>query len=128
MKFPTAEETGFPINGTLEQKFEHAKKYGRTPMHPKVVKDMLNNQAWIGDYVHALLMVTNDTHPDPQAFCSALDALLAWVPQPEKGSDYGINFAAKAKKHLALVQERLPVAIARLTELSNTLRERALTT
>jgi len=125
MKFPTHEETGFPINGTLAEKDAHHKKYGRTPMHPKEVKDMLNNAAWVEAYVGAISLVTSDSHPGAEAFCSALDQMLAWVPRPEKGDDWKINFAAKATKSLALIEQRLPVALSRLTELSNALKERS---
>ncbi len=124
MKFPSAEETGFPINGTIEQKDAHHKKYGRTPMYPKEVKDMLNNEAWVGAYTTAIISVTNDTHPEAEACCKALDEMSAWVPRPEKGTDWAINFASKAKKHLGFLEQRLPVAIDRLTKLFDALKQR----
>ena len=118
IKFPTAEETGFPVNGTFEEKDAFYRKYGRTPLHPKEVKDMSNNANWVNGYVTAILTVSNDHHPSPEAFFGAIDAMLGWVPKPEKGVDWGINFAVKAKKQLALLAERLPLALDRLTKLS----------
>ena len=124
MSFPTPEETGFPINGTLEEKDAHHKKYGRTPLHPKIVKEMLDRQSLILGYVSAILVVTNETQPNAEVFCQSIDEMLAWIPKPENGPDYGINFAAKARKHLALVKERLPRAIEQLTQLSAALESR----
>jgi hypothetical protein len=121
IKFPTAEETGFPINGTMAEKDAHHKKYGRTPLHPKVVKDMLNHEASVAGYVQAILSVTNGIQPDAKTLFASLEAMSNWVPQPEKGTDYGINFAGKAKKHLALLRERLPLLVKRVSELESVL-------
>ena len=124
VKFPTAAETGFPVNGTLEEKDAFYRKYGRTPLHAKAVKDMLNNAALVDGYATAILTVSNDSHPSAQAFFNAIDSLLTWVPQPEKGADWGINFALRAKKTLKLMDERLPIVVERLTRLLELARGR----
>lgn len=114
---PSAEETGFPVNGTMAEKDAHHKKYGRTPLHPKVVKDMLNHEASVAGYIQAILVITNETQPDAMTFFASLEAMSQWVAQPEKGTDWGINFAGKAKKHRALLRERLPLLVKRVEEL-----------
>lgn len=114
---PSAEETGFPVNGTMAEKDAHHKKYGRTPLHPKVVKDMLNHEASVAGYIQAILVITNETQPDALTFFASLEAMSQWVAQPEKGTDWGINFAGKAKKHRALLRERLPLLVKRVEEL-----------
>jgi hypothetical protein len=124
IKFPSVEETGFPINGTIEEKDAHSKKYGRTPMYPKEVKDMLNNEQWVSGYMSAIVSVTNASHPDVEAFFGAIDAMLAWVPRPDQGDSWAINFAAKAKKELRLLEVRLPLAVERITKLHDAWKQR----
>ena len=115
--FPTAEETGFPINGTMEEKDAHHRKYGRTPLHPKAVKEMLNHEAIVQGYIMAILAVTDEKQPDALTFLASLGAMGGWVPHPEKGKDWGIDFARKARKHLAILHERVPMLVERAREL-----------
>ena len=117
MKFPSYEETGFPINGTMSEQDAHHRKYGRTPLHAKVVKDMLNHEASVGGFMMAVLSVTNEAHPDALSFFASLEAMSHWVRQPEKGSDWGIDFARKAREHRAILRERLPLLVKRVEEL-----------
>jgi hypothetical protein len=124
IKFPTAEETGFPVNGSIAEQHAHHRKYGRTPLHAKEVKDMINHEAAVSTYVAAIVTATNNSHPNAKALLDSLDAMSAWVPQPEKGKDWAVNFAAKAKKHLALIRERLPILVERATELQTALAQR----
>jgi ParB-like chromosome segregation protein Spo0J len=126
MKFPTFEETGYPVNGTLEEKMAHGEKYGRTPMFAKAVKDMLNNQAMVNTYVASIMSVTNKTHPSAEDFFKAVDAMLAWVPKPEKGPDWKIDFRRKARTQLELLDERLPLAVEQLSKLHETWKQRSL--
>lgn len=118
IKLATTAEDGFPVNGTLEEKDAYYKKYGRTPLFAKDVKDIMNDALAVDGYVQALLTLTNDMHPSATEFFAKIDRMLAWVQRPEKGDGWQINQAAKARKSLAYLKERLPIAVARVNELN----------
>ena len=122
--FAITKEDGFPVNGTTEEKDAYYKKYGRTPLFAKDVKDMMNDAAVVDGYAQAILHLTNDQLPSAEAFFAAIDTMLVWVPKPEKGSGWETNYAARARKHLEMLEERLPKALLRVAELDEQLRKR----
>ena len=117
-------DTGFPVNGTWEEKNAHQKKYGRTPLYPQAVADMIKHSQLVAAYVGALTMAASDSHPSLDQFFTAIDAMLAWVPDREKGKDWAENYAGKATKQLGLLEERLPILLERLTKLQEMLNDR----
>jgi hypothetical protein len=118
VKFPTWEETGYPVNGTLEEQQAHVRRYGRTPLHPQQVTHLLEHRKGINFFVGHIAFVAADTHPNAAQFFEQLDALLAWKPQPDPdGKGYGIKFANDGKAALARLDTVLDTAITRLTEL-----------
>jgi hypothetical protein len=117
IQFPTAEETGFPVDGDMHEQDAHRLKYGRTPLHPKAVKDMITTESVVENFINAIVLAANERHPDASAFFGAIDDLLAWKPDKERGKGYEINFAAKARRHLILLERYLEPLISRLTEL-----------
>ena len=124
VKFAITAEDGFPVNGTTQERDAYYQKYGRTPLFAKDVKDIMNQEAAADTYAHAILHLTNDQHPSAEVFFAAIDAMLAWVPKPEKGSGWETNYAARARKHLEMLEERLPKALLRVAELDEQLRKR----
>jgi ParB-like chromosome segregation protein Spo0J len=129
IKFPPPEETGLPVNGTVNEQDDFREKYGRTPIHPKAVKDMLVNDGSVGTLTGMIRglggeLAGFDKHPDPDAFFTAIDEMLAWRPDPQRGKGYEIDFAAKARKHLRTLQTCLDPAIHLLTDLQAAFRQR----
>jgi hypothetical protein len=122
--FATAEETGFPINGTMAERDAHHRKYGRTPLHPKAIADILKHSEIVTAYVAAITMASSESHPSLEVFFASVDAMEAWVPDSEKGKDWATNFAGKARKELARLKERLPLLLKRLSMLQQILQER----
>jgi hypothetical protein len=120
MEWPTAEEIGRPKFGTPGHA-EHVERYGRTPLHPTKVKDLLIAEGLAGAYVAAINSVSNLQHPKPDAFFECIDQLLAHVPQKEKRNGEERDFARFAKQWLQILRKSLPTTIARLTELQNAL-------
>jgi ParB-like chromosome segregation protein Spo0J len=129
IKFPPPEETGLPINGTVNEQDDFREKYGRTPIHPKVVKDMLVNDGSVGTLTGMIRGLGGEVagftkHPDPDAFFTAIDEMLAWTPDPQRGKGYEIDFAAKARKHLRTLETCLDPAIHLLMDLQAAFRRR----
>lgn len=107
LKFPTAAETGFPVDGTLAEQDAHHKKYGRTPLHAQETHQMLASEARVNAYMAAIIAATNASQPGPGAFFEALDALLA-----------DDKYAGRARRQLTLLRERLPLLIERALSLA----------
>ena len=124
IKFPTAEETGLPVNGSMFERDAHHRKYGRTPLHPKAIADILKHSEVLSGYVTAIQVASSDNQPSTQQLFEAVDAMLAWVPDKAKGEQWATNYAAKAAKQLARLEERLPILINRLLELQEILAAR----
>jgi hypothetical protein len=124
LRHPTVEETGFPVNGTMAEQDAHHRKYGRTPLYPKAIADMLKASEIVSGYVGAIQMASSDSHPSLEHFFSSVDAMLAWIPDRQKGEHWGTNFAGKAKKQLSILEERLPIFLGRLSKLEEILVQR----
>jgi hypothetical protein len=127
--FPTAEETGYPVDGTFAERDEHHRKYGRTPLHPKAIADMLNHGQVVSGYVAAIQVASSDSQPSLESFFASIDAMLAWVPdheraQQKKDANWAINFAARARNALSRLEERLPMLLERLSKLREMLEAR----
>jgi hypothetical protein len=118
------EETGFPVNGTWAEQNAHQNKYGRTPVYPKAIADMMKHSQIVAPYVAAITMVSSDSHPSLEQFFASVDAMLAWVPDREKGKDWAENYAGKATKQLTLLEQRLPILLERLSRLQDILAQR----
>ena len=118
------EERGFPVNGTFREKDEHFKKYGRTQIYPKVIADILEHSRIVIAYIGPITTASSDVHPSMEQFFPSLDAMLAWVPDKAKGEQWATNFAQKARKQLAELEERLPILLERLTKLQEMLNDR----
>jgi hypothetical protein len=122
-KFPTAEETGMPINGTLEELQDFHDKYGRTPLHPKVFTDMSRNRMAVDSAVHAV-RAPAERLADLDGLFERIDVMLAYVPDKTKKNGLEHDFAADARKALTQLEKHLPAALERLTRLADALRAR----
>jgi len=129
LKFPTAEQTGLPVNGTMSERDAHHRKYGRTPLYPKAIADIINHSHVVSGYVAAITMAASDAHPSLEQFFGSVDAMLAWLPDKQKGGDWAhdwaTNFASKARKELSRLEERLPILLERLSNLQKMIEERS---
>jgi hypothetical protein len=123
-KFPTAEETGAPTSGaTLGEQYAFHERYGRTPMHPKVIKHLLESEGRTSGLTLAIVSTSNASHPDVDQFFTDIDEMLAYVPDKTRGGGYETDFAAKARRTLATLRARLPRALALLSALEQALKE-----
>lgn len=123
VKFPSWEETGFPVNGTLEEKDAHMARYGRTPLHPQVVKHLLEQRQMLTVLMPKLAMLAQDGEPDAAAVIAALDAMLAWKPQPDPNNHgYGIKFAKDARDFMRRLDKTLETAADRVIALRDAFR------
>jgi hypothetical protein len=122
----TPDEIGLRPDATLEEKWAHAEKYGRVQLEPKLIKDMRNHNAVVDDLLTASIQLAAPRHPTPAQFFAVIDALPGWVPQRDKPKESGwhIDFATKAREHLAELEANLPIALERLEGLLRILRAR----
>jgi ParB-like nuclease family protein len=125
-KFPTAEEAGVPPAGaSLAEHDAFFRQYGRVPLHPKAIKDLLDCDHRTSGLTVPILNLANPTHPDADEFFRMIDQMIAWVPQRDKDNGEQKDFARMARATLALLEKSLAGAISRLTSLQKTLDDRA---
>jgi len=124
IKFPTPEETGFPIGGDLHEQFAHHDRYGRTPLHPQAVKHMLEHDSLIVQALMPIIKLAGQAQPEAETIFTCLDAMLAWQPDKERGKGFETDFAGKARRHLNMLDRVLETAARRLTDLQKTYRAR----
>jgi hypothetical protein len=75
-------------------------------------------------YIGAIQMAASDSHPSLEQFFGALDAMLAWKPDAQKGDHWAFDFAGKAKRELRRLEERIPILLERLVKIQELLKER----
>ena len=120
------EDYGSPPPGSpLEDHFRHAERYGRVQLHPKLVKDMMIAESWVGQFTLQIAAITNDNHPSAEQYMQAIDDLLEWKPRRGEPNGWATDFGAKAKGHLETLERKLDKAIDRLTALRRALAERS---
>lgn len=93
--WPSAADTGFPADATIEEQDAHRLRYGRTPILHREIADIIRARGLVGAFVAALERLERTT-PNEASFFEALDALLAWQPQAEKGPGFEVDHAAAA--------------------------------
>jgi ParB-like chromosome segregation protein Spo0J len=121
---PTKEELGYPPDGSSVAEYDaYFAKYGRTPLRPMVIADLLKDRLSTTELALALLSIADDHHPDADGFFESLDRMLAWVPQPDKTNGMQMNFASDGRKTLAMLEKALPKALALLLALDAKLKE-----
>jgi hypothetical protein len=125
-QFPTAEESGAPPPGsTLAEHDAFFERYGRVPLHPRTVADMLEFEARTAGLVNAIVSVANPRHPDAETFFAALDQMLAWVPERGQTNGTQMEFAKMGGKTLALLEKNIVRAVNLLTSIRLALEVRA---
>jgi hypothetical protein len=125
MQWPTAEETGAPPPGsTVEEHNAFHDKYGRTPLHPRTVKELLDCQGAATGLVAAIISTASASHPDADRFFEHVDRLLAHVPERGKTNGLERNFAGQMRATLASLENKLPRALALLMALDAKLKSR----
>jgi len=124
-KFPTAEESGAPPPGsTLAEHDKFSEKYGRVPLHPKTVKEMLDCDSQTSHVTHVVSSLANSTLPNAEEYFAMIDQMLAWVPQTDKKNGEEKDFARMARTTLARMEKNVIGALNRLTELKLVLERR----
>ena len=69
MVWPTKEELGYPADDAPLSEFDaFFKKHGRTPLHPKAVKELLDADGLSSSLAISVNSLTNDRHPDVERF------------------------------------------------------------
>ena len=125
MVWPTKEELEYPADDAPLSEFnDFFKKYGRTPLHPKAIKEMLDADGLSSSLAISINSTTNDRLPDAEKFFECIDRLLSHMPEPGKTNGGQTDFAGKARKTLAMLEKALPKALALLTALDAKLRDR----
>lgn len=114
---PTVEESGIPGPEDMAARHAHVEKYGKAQFYTKNAKDLLNDQAWIEDFIMSLGNVTSDRHPEPEKFFEIINRLLAHVRQPNGRGGEDIDFAKAGRKVLQDLDAKLDKGIARLTRM-----------
>jgi hypothetical protein len=113
-----------PVGSPLEEYDAFYKKYGRTPLHPKTVKDMLNCEGETNGLVCSVVSLGNPDHPEIDKFFDSIDQLLAWKPKLDKTNGEETDFARQGRATMALLKKYLPVALARLLALDARMKDR----
>lgn len=117
-RFPTWEETGFPVNGTQQEKDAHIERYGRTPLWPQVIKHMIEHRSQMRTYISQIGLIADGPHPSAPSVFEGFEEMLAWKPQPDPDKmGYGHRYAADARQALDRLDKVLDKAIERLTAL-----------
>ena len=125
MKWPTKEELEYPPEGSSLAIYDaYFAKYGRTPLHPKTVKELMDCDGATNALAVAISSSANAAHPDAEQFFDYIDQMLGHVPQTDKDNGMERNFAGKARTTLALLERALPKALALLLALDDKMRER----
>jgi hypothetical protein len=118
IRFPTPEETGYPVNGTMNQKDDFCEKYGRTPLHPMDIRDLNDALAAAGEVLSAII-VAGSKRLDAATFLAYIERLQARKPQ----RDGELNYAARARTLMEKLKEALPRAVALVNGLHDALAE-----
>jgi hypothetical protein len=126
--FPTEEES--PRDRIRQEKgyegvVEHQLRYGRTPLCPDRVKDMMICDGMTATLTAPIRLLGSPQAGDVEQFFDAIDQMLTWVPVPGKTNGMERDFAKKARATLAELQKTLPAAVERLTALLDALRARS---
>jgi hypothetical protein len=100
------------------------KKYGRTPLHAKAIKDMLDAEGLTSMLAIGINSIAHERHPNADMFFEYIDHLLTHVREPDKTNGAQTDFAGKARKTLAMVEAALPQALALLNALDAKLKAR----
>jgi len=126
--FPTEEES--PRDRIRAEKgyegvVEHQLRYGRTPLCPDRVKDMMICDGITATLTAPIRLLASPQAADAEQFFDAIDQMLAWVPVVGKTNGMERDFAKKARATLAELGKTLPAAVERLTTLLDALRARS---
>lgn len=125
MEWPTKEELDYPKEGSSVQEFDaFFAKYGRTPLHPKAIKEMLDADSLTSRLANAVRTMTHSSHPDPEQFFAYLDHLATHRRESDKTNGAQLDFAAKGRATLAMLEAALPKALDLLHELQEKLAAR----
>lgn len=125
MVWPTKEELGYPADDAPLSEFDaFFKKHGRTPLHPKAVKELLDADGLSSSLAISVNSLTNDRHPDVERFFECIDHMLQHVPELGKTNGAQTDFAGKARKTLTMLERALPKALALLNALDAGLHAR----
>lgn len=125
MVWPTKEELGYPADDAPLSEFDaFFKKHGRTPLHPKAVKELLDADGLSSSLAISVNSITNDRHPDVERFFECVDHMLKHVPELGKTNGAQTDFASKARKTLAMLERALPKALALLNALDAEMQAR----
>jgi hypothetical protein len=128
MEWPTKEELDYPKDGSSVQEFDaFFAKYGRTPLHPKAIKEMLDADSLTSRLANAVRTMTHSSHPDPEQFFAYLDHLATHRRESDRTNGAQLDFAAKGRATLAMLEDALPKALALLHELQAKLAARRTT-
>jgi hypothetical protein len=112
-------------HGYLNGVVEHQNRYGRVPLHPDKVKDLMIDEAMIATIVPQIRLLASDSISDACQFFEAIDRMLSWVPEAGKTNGMQIDFAKRARETLAVLKAKLPAAIGLLTALQEVLHHRS---
>jgi len=119
------EELGYPGEGSSLAEYDaYFVKYGRTPLHPKAIKEMLDGKALAAMLIMGINALTSARHPAPDRLFESLDQLLTHVREPEATTGAQFDFAGEARKLLAMLETALPKALALLTAIDVKLKAR----
>jgi hypothetical protein len=78
------------------------KKYGRTPLHAKAIKDMLDAEGLTSMLAMGINSIAHERHPNADRFFEYIDHLLTHVREPDKTNGAQTDFAGEAALPQAL--------------------------
>jgi ParB-like chromosome segregation protein Spo0J len=112
MEWPTEEELDYPKPGSSVEEYDaFFRKYGRTPLWPKAIKEMQDADSLTSGLVHVVRNLTNSHHPDADQFFAHLDHLAMHKREPDKTNGAQTDFVRKGRETLAMLEAALPKAL-----------------
>jgi ParB-like chromosome segregation protein Spo0J len=125
MEWPTEEEVDYPKRGSTVQEYDaFFRKYGRTPLYPKAIKEMHDADSLTSGLANVVRTLTHPHHPNPEEFFAYLDLLATHQREPGQTNGAQTDFVRKGRATLAMLEAALPKALKLLNELEAKLAAR----
>jgi hypothetical protein len=113
----TREERGLPKDRHAQK--AHIERYGRTPLYPPAVHDLLEMKQQCVIVATAIRGVATGHGVTPENLFENITRMLAWIRQPEKKHGQQIDFARAARELRADLRRNVPRAIAYLQSVAD---------